>query len=93
MVEFINGSVSCITLKGQRCVIIVVNIPASSEDKDGYIQDRFYEETEGLFGRLAVYHMKILLGEFNANVRRENVLQPTIGNESVHPEMLQMVLD
>jgi len=28
--------------------------------------------------------MKILLGDFNAKVRRENILKPTIGNESVH---------
>ena len=30
--------------------------------------------------------MKILLGDFNAKVGRENIFQPTIGIESVHPE-------
>ena len=30
--------------------------------------------------------MKILLGEFNAKVGRENIFQLTIGHESVHPE-------
>jgi hypothetical protein len=30
--------------------------------------------------------MKILLGEFNAKVRRENILKPTIRNESLHQE-------
>ena len=30
--------------------------------------------------------MKILLGDFNAKVGRENIFQPTIGTESVHPE-------
>ena len=29
-----------------------------------------------------MYHMKILLGDFNAKVERENIFQPTIGNES-----------
>ena len=29
-------------------------------------------------------HMKILLGDFNAKVGRENIFQPTIGTESVH---------
>ena len=34
-----------------------------------------------------MYHMKILLGDFNAKVGRENIfqLQPTIETESVHP--------
>ena len=33
-----------------------------------------------------MYHMKILLGDFNAKVRRENIFEPIIGTESVHPE-------
>jgi hypothetical protein len=30
------------------------------------------------------YHMKILLGDFNANVGREVIFKPTIWNESLH---------
>ena len=30
--------------------------------------------------------MKILLGDFNAQVRRETIFQPTIGTEILHPE-------
>jgi hypothetical protein len=30
--------------------------------------------------------MKILLGDFNAKVRRENIFKPTIGNESLHKD-------
>jgi hypothetical protein len=28
--------------------------------------------------------MEILLGDFNAKLRRENIFKPTIGNESLH---------
>jgi hypothetical protein len=28
--------------------------------------------------------MKILLGDFNAKVAREDIFKPTIGNESLH---------
>jgi len=30
--------------------------------------------------------MKILVGDFNAKVRRENIFKPTIGNESLHQD-------
>jgi hypothetical protein len=32
------------------------------------------------------YHMKILLGDFNAKVGRENILKPTVGNESLRQD-------
>ena len=32
------------------------------------------------------YHMKIILGDFNAKVGRENIFKPTIGNESIHQD-------
>jgi len=31
-------------------------------------------------------HMKILLGDFNAKVGRENIFKPTIENESLHQD-------
>jgi hypothetical protein len=30
--------------------------------------------------------MKVLLGEFNAKVDRQNILEPTIGNKSLHQD-------
>ena len=30
--------------------------------------------------------MKILLGDFNGKVRRDNIFKPTIGNESLYQE-------
>ena len=51
-VEFISDRVSCITLKGRWCDIIVLNVHAPSEDKDDDIKDSFYEEIERLFDKL-----------------------------------------
>ena len=41
--EFISDRVSCITLKGRWCDIIVLNVHAPTEDKDDDIKYSFYE--------------------------------------------------
>jgi hypothetical protein len=33
-----------------------------------------------VFDKFPKYHMKILLGDFNAKVGREDIFKPTIGN-------------
>jgi hypothetical protein len=47
-------------------------------------KDSFYEELERVFDKIHKYHMKILLGDFYAKVGREDILKPTIANESLH---------
>jgi hypothetical protein len=37
--------------------------------------------------------MKILIGDFNAKVGRENIFKLTIGNERLHKVVMIMVLD
>jgi endonuclease/exonuclease/phosphatase family metal-dependent hydrolase len=37
-----------------------------------------------VFDKFPEYHMKILLGDFNAKVGREDIFKPTIGKESLH---------
>jgi hypothetical protein len=56
---------------------------AQTEDKND-VKDSFYEELEQVFGQFPRYHMKILLGGFNAKVGREDIFKPIIGNESLH---------
>jgi hypothetical protein len=48
------------------------------------VKDRFYEELEQAFVKFPKYHMKILLGDFNAKVGIEDIFKPTIWNESLH---------
>jgi hypothetical protein len=49
-------------------------VHTSTEDKDDVIKDSFYKELEQVFDQFPRYYMKILLGDFNANVRREGFL-------------------
>jgi hypothetical protein len=43
-------------------------------------------ELEQVFDHFPKYHTKILLGDFNAKVGSENILKPTIGQESLHQD-------
>jgi hypothetical protein len=83
-VEFVSDRMSYITLKGHWCGIIILNVHALTEDKDNVIKDSFYEELEQVFDQFPRYHMKILLGDFNAKVGRKDIFKPIIGNENLH---------
>jgi exonuclease III len=65
-VEFVSDRVSYIVLRGRWCNIIVLNVHAPSEDKSNDSKDSFYEELLQVFDYFPWYHMKFLLGYFNA---------------------------
>jgi exonuclease III len=75
---------SYIILRGRWCHIIVLNVYTPTEDKTDDVKHSFYEELERVFDKFPKYHMKIMLGEFNAKVGREDIFKPTIWNESLH---------
>jgi hypothetical protein len=59
-------------------------VQAQCEDKGDDEKDSFYEELGRVFDHFHRYNMKILLGNFNEKIGRENIFKPTIGNESLH---------
>jgi hypothetical protein len=63
---------------------IVLNVHAPSEDKTDDVKDSVYEELERVFDKFPKYHTKILLGDFNDKVGREDIFKPTIWNEMLH---------
>jgi hypothetical protein len=63
-------------LSGCWCNIIFLNGNAPSEEKSDDSKDSFYEELEQVFYNFPKYHMKILLGDFNAKVGTENFFKP-----------------
>jgi len=62
-------------------------VHAPSEEKSDDSKDSFYKELEQVFFyHFPKYHTKILLGDFNAEVGRERIFKPTVGNESLHQD-------
>jgi hypothetical protein len=83
-VEFVSDRMSYIILRGQWCNIIALNVHAPCEDKSNDIKDIFNEELGHVFDKFPTYDVKILLGDFDAKVGREDIFKPTVGNESSH---------
>jgi hypothetical protein len=75
---------SYIILRGRWCNIILVNVHAPCEDKSDDIKDSFHEELARVFDQFPEFGMKILLGDFNTKLGREDIFKPTIRNESSH---------
>jgi hypothetical protein len=61
-------------------------VHAPNEEKSEDSKDSFYEELEQVFDHFPKYHMKILLGDFNAKLGKEDTFKLTIGNESLHED-------
>jgi len=61
-------------------------VHAPSEEKSEESKDSFYEELEQVFDHFPNYHMKMLLGDFNAKVGRENIFKPTVRQKSLHQD-------
>ena len=77
---------SYIDLRGPWCGIIVLNGHGPRDERSDTSKGRFYEELDKVFDHFPKYHMKILLGDFNAKLGREDIFKPTVGNERLHQD-------
>jgi hypothetical protein len=56
-----------------------LNVHVPTEFKIDDVKYSSYEELEGIFNKFPKYLMKILLGDFNAKVGREDFLNQQLG--------------
>jgi len=77
--EFVSDRLSYIVLRSHWYNIIILNVHAPSEEKSDDSKDSFYEEFEQISDHFSEYHMKILLGDFNAKCGKEDIFKTTIG--------------
>jgi hypothetical protein len=84
--EFISDRMSYIALRGLWCNIIVANMHAQTEEKNDDWKDSFYDELHQVFNHFPKCHVKVLLGDFNTKLGREDILKLTIWNERLHQD-------
>jgi hypothetical protein len=80
----VSDRISYVILRGCWCHIFILNVHAPTENKTDDVKDSFYEGLKHVFDKFPKYHTKMLLGDFDAKVGREDIVKLTIGNESLH---------
>ena len=58
----------------------------NKEKKMEEVKEEFYNLSEQNVNQTAISYIKIILGDFNAKVGKEDIYKPTTGNESLHNE-------
>lgn len=82
--QAISERMCYIRLTGHIIDIVIINCYAPTEEKGEDIKESFYEELDKVWDSISNYCVKIVIGDFNAKVGREEMYQPTIGRESLH---------
>ena len=68
----INERLCILRIKARFYNISLICAHAPTEDKEDEVKDVFYEQLEQAYGSLPAYDMKLVLGDFNAQVGNEN---------------------
>ncbi|XP_038221620.1 craniofacial development protein 2-like, partial [Zerene cesonia] len=80
----ISDRISVLRLKSKFFNITLLNTYAPTELADDATKDDFYEELDQVYDDIPEYDAKILLGDLNAKIGREEAFMPTIGKHSKH---------
>ncbi|XP_071043871.1 craniofacial development protein 2-like [Parasteatoda tepidariorum] len=71
-------------LKGSFANYSIINVYAPIEEGDDEEKDNFYDELDRLWGLCPRHDVKIIMGDFNFKVGREEEFRPVSGNYSLH---------
>lgn len=81
----VSERICLLRIKSKFNNISILNAYAPTEQADDEAKDSFYKDLETAFDQIPDYDTKIVIGDFNAKVGREEAYQPTIGLFSKHP--------
>jgi exonuclease III len=78
MKEFVQSELEAYFL------IYTVHVNEPSEEKDAAVKDAFYEKLENTYNQTPRNDVKIIFGDFNAKIGRDELYKPIIGEHSKH---------
>jgi len=80
----VNDRIYYIKISGRLFDLILINCYAPTEDKADDIKEKFYDELETVVNNLPTHSLKMIVGDFNAKIGRENIYRPIKGPDSLH---------
>jgi endonuclease/exonuclease/phosphatase family metal-dependent hydrolase len=84
--EPINERICRIRLKGKFRNISLLSVHAPTEERSDEEKESFYERLEETYGKIPKYDMKIILGDFNAKIGKEECIKEVAGRFTLHKE-------
>ncbi|XP_031334013.1 uncharacterized protein LOC116164026 [Photinus pyralis] len=84
--EAVNDRICRLRVRGRYRKITIVNIHSPTEDKELTVKSEFYEEVGRILERTPKYDVKIVLGDLNAKIEREEEYIKVTGGNSKHHE-------
>ena len=87
-IKIINERICYCRLKAKwfSCTLILYLVHASTNKKTEEVKEEFYNLLEQNVNQIANSYIKIILGDFNAKVGKEDIYKPTTGNEGLQNE-------
>ena len=73
-------------MKAKWFSCILINVHAPTNEKTEEVKEKFYNLSGQHVNQIAISYIKIILGDFNAKVGKEDICKPTIDSESLHNE-------
>lgn len=71
-------------VKGRFFNLSIINVHTLTENKEDAIKDEFYEELERLYDSRLKNDIKIIIGDFDTQIGREQIYRGCIGRHSIH---------
>jgi len=81
-----NDRICYIVLTGKIFDTVIIKCFAPTETADCELKDQFYDDLDRVLDNIPRENIKIVVGDFNAQVGRENIFKPIVGKESLHQE-------
>lgn len=82
----ISDRICKLRLRGKYRKISIVNVHAPTNDKTDEIKEKFYENLREIISSIPKYDIKLVIGDFNAKIGKEEIYKSITGGQSLHTE-------